>query len=157
MNKLLFPAFYAGRTGLGLLALRVVFGLAFVFHGWGKITSAFTWMGEDAAIPGILQAAAAFAEFGGGLALILGLLTPLAALGLVGTMIGAMTMVHLPAGHGFVTMGEPSYELALVYGTTALMFFLTGPGAYSVDALLFKAKGCCPHTHAEERELTPTH
>ncbi len=122
---------------LGLLALRLVVGSAFILHGWGKIQTPFTWMGD--AIPGFMQALAAFSEFGGGIALILGLLTPLSALGLMGTMVGAMTMVHLPAGDPFVAKGpgQGSYELALVYLVSALAILLNSPGRFSVDYLLF--------------------
>jgi putative oxidoreductase len=147
MKNLFFPAFYQGRTAWGLLALRLVFGTAFILHGYGKIQHAFNWMGETAPVPGIIQAAAAFSEFGGGFAILLGLLTPLAALGLVGTMTGALLMVHFPAGHSFVAMSDPTehtYELALVYWTIALTLGLTGPGTYSVDALLFNRKKPSP-------------
>src|SRR6266511_1047602 len=65
----------AGRaSSLGLLAVRVAAGSAFMFHGWSKIKDPFGWMGDK--VPGVLQAAAAVAEVGGGLAWILGLLTP---------------------------------------------------------------------------------
>ncbi|PWB78822.1 MAG: DoxX family protein, partial [Holophagae bacterium] len=71
---------------LALLLVRVVAGFAFMLHGWGKIQNAFGWMGPDAFAPGIFQALAALSEFGGGLAWILGLLTPLASLGIACTM-----------------------------------------------------------------------
>lgn len=128
-------------SSLGLLFFRLTMGSAFVLHGMPKIQNAFTWMG-DAPIPGILQAAAAFAEFGGGIALVLGLFTPLVSLALIGTMIGALGLVHLPMGHDFVSStGDPSYELALVYLTGALLFLLAGPGRFSADALFFGRLG----------------
>ena len=90
------------------------------------------------AVPGILQALAALSEFGGGLALILGLLTPLAAVGIACTMVVAVAMVHLPHGHSFVgSRGEPSFELAAGYLATVFLLLLIGPGALSLDALLF--------------------
>lgn len=124
-------------VSFGLLLFRVVVGAAFVLHGFGKIQSPFDWMG-DAPIPGFLQALAALSEFGGGITLILGLLTPLTALGLIATMIGALGLAHLPMGHPFVASGpgEPSYELALVYLVSALLVLFTGPGRFSLDALL---------------------
>jgi putative oxidoreductase len=141
MNSLLFPAFLQGRPGLALLLLRVVVGSAFVLHGSGKIVHAFTWMGP--AIPGWLQAMAAMSEFGGGLALVAGLLTPLAALGLIGTMVGALAMVHLPSGHPFVSPdpAKPAFELPLIYLIVNLSVLLAGPGAYSLDSILFNRKG----------------
>jgi putative oxidoreductase len=126
---------------LGLLALRVTAGSAMALHGWPKFQNAFTWMdGFMPGVPGIMQALAAFSEFGGGIALALGLLTPLAALGIIGTMIGALAMVHLPAGDPFVGAGgdKPSYELAMLYLTLSILFLLNSPGKFSLDYALFR-------------------
>jgi putative oxidoreductase len=93
-------------------------------------------------VPGIFQALAAVAEFGGGVALIPGLLTPLAVLGIASTMIGALAMVHLPRRDPFVgSPGGPSFELAAGYLANAILFLLLGPGVLSLDALLFGNKG----------------
>ena len=62
-------------------------------------------------VPPILQALAAWSEFGGGLALILGVLTPLAALSIAGTMAGAIWLVHFPRADPFVVqMRQPAFE-----------------------------------------------
>ena len=74
------------RVSAGFLILRFLAGLAFVFHGYGKIKNPVGWMPSDSGVPGILQAPAATAEFGGGLAWMLGLLAPLASFGLACTM-----------------------------------------------------------------------
>ncbi len=83
-----------------------------VLHGSQKIGTPFTWMnafaGADAP-PGFLQALAAIAEFFGGVALILGLLTPIAALGIALVMLAGIGMAHLPAGHPFI--GAPGSRL----------------------------------------------
>lgn len=140
MNRF-FGTFITGRAAVGLLAVRLVTGAAFIIHGWQKIRSpggAFGWMGPDSGVPGVFQAGAALSEFGGGILLILGLLTPLAALAITGVMIGALAMVHLPQGHPFVGRpGEHSFELAAAYLANAIMLLLVGPGALSVDARLF--------------------
>ncbi|MBL8203041.1 MAG: DoxX family protein [Blastocatellia bacterium] len=134
-NKI-YGDFAGGRTAIGLLAIRLVFGLGIALHGWGKIQNPFSWMGPDAPVPGILQALAALSEFGGGIALILGLLTPLALLGLASTMIVAITTVH--ANDPFVARGGGrSFELAALYLTVAVAILLAGPGKFSLDALLF--------------------
>lgn len=136
-----FAEFVPAPGAAGLLILRLVTGLAFMLHGSSKIQEPFTWMGTDSWAPGILQALAAVAEFGGGLALILGLLTPLACFGLVCTMTTALLAVHLPKGHPFVVAGGGgSFELPLVYFAIALALMMVGPGAFSLDALLFKRK-----------------
>jgi putative oxidoreductase len=92
------------------------------------------------AVPAYLQALAALAEFGGGAALIVGLLTRLACLGIATNMIVALAMVHLPHGDPFVSkQGGPSFELAAVYLACAILFLVLGPGRFSLDARLFGA------------------
>jgi len=132
----LFPPFMGGPPAVGLLMLRVVSGAAFMFHGWRKIQDPLGWMGPDSGMPAVLQALAALAEFGGGLCWILGLLTPLASFGILCTM-GVALSHHIPRGDPFVGK-PPSFELALVYFSVALLFLLRGPGIVSLDALLFR-------------------
>lgn len=155
MRKVLYAGGVGCRGSIGLLLLRVAMGAAFMFHGWPKIQDPMHWMGEHGAgIPGQLQAAAAVSEFGGGLALILGLLTPLAALGIACTMATALGMVHLRMGHSFVASapGQPSYELAAVYLAAAILFVLIGPGKLSLDNLLFgcRSKESCGNSTAHD-------
>ena len=118
-----------------ILFLRVVIGLAMMFHGWSKIQNPLGWMGPEAPVPGILQALAAVSEFGGGLAWVLGLLTPLASLGMMCTMAVAVS-VHYGKGDPFVGMGG-SYELASVYLFFGVHLLLSGPGKFSADYKLF--------------------
>jgi putative oxidoreductase len=139
--KKIFGNILGGRAALGLLIIRVIVGAALMFHGWGKIQKPFSWMPPEAPIPGFLQALAALSEFGGGLALIIGLLTPLAAFGIACTMAFATFGHHMRQGDPFVaTSGGPSYELAAVYLGAALLMILAGPGKISLDALLFGRK-----------------
>jgi putative oxidoreductase len=72
---------------------------------------------------------AGIAEFGGALLLVIGLLSRPAAL----LLVVHFTLVILIA-HGGDPLGDR--ELPILFGTTALMFLLTGPGRYSVDALI---------------------
>jgi putative oxidoreductase len=136
----LFPPFLGGSGAVGLLVLRLVAGIAMMFHGWPKIQHAFSWMGPQAPVPGVLQALAALAEFGGGLCWVLGLLTPLASFLILCNMAVALGMVHLPQGHPFVAsqVGGPSFEPALGYLAIAVLLLLAGPGRLSLDALLFR-------------------
>jgi putative oxidoreductase len=130
-----------GTCSAGLLVLRLVMGTAFMIHGWGKIQSPsgwMGWMGPDASVPAILQGLAALTEFGGGIALIVGLLTRLASLGIGIVMVVAITTVHAAMGQPFVSkMGGPSFELPAVYLACAVLFLLSGAGRLSLDALLF--------------------
>jgi len=138
--QLIYPAFPGGRAAVGLLLLRVVVGSAFVLHGSGKIQHAFAWMPPEAPVPALFQALAALSEFGGGLAWIVGLLTPLASLGILSTMTVAL-LFHVSRGDPFVNgAGGGSYELALVYWTVAFLLLMVGPGRLSLDALLVRAR-----------------
>ena len=135
---LIYPPFADIRGSIGLLLIRGVTGAAFIFHGWPKIQNATTWMGPNAEMPGFMQAAAAASEFGGGIALIVGLLTPLACLAIAGVMVTAISTVHLKYGHAFVGKpGDPSWELAAVYLCIVLAVLLLGPGKLSLDGLIF--------------------
>jgi len=146
----IFPPFVSGIGAFGLLVLRIVTGAAFIIHGWGKIKPpdqtvqpmlAFHWMDNfPDAPPGSIQALAVLAEFGGGIALIVGFLTPLAAFLIAGTMTVALAKVHLPHGDPFVSVGGPSFEPAAGYLAQMIMFLLVGPGMLSIDALLFRKK-----------------
>lgn len=125
----LFPKSSPSLTAdVGLLALRLVAGAAFIGHGWPKLQNPFGWMGPDSAMPGVLQALAALAEFGGGLLWIVGALTPLASLGILATMTVAVGL-HLTNGDGFHI-----YQSALVFLAIALSLLFGGPGRLSIDA-----------------------
>ena len=120
-----------------LLLLRLVAGLAFVFHGWPKIQDPFGWMGPDAFAPGLLQGLAALAEFGGGIAWMIGLVVPLASLGIACTMAVAAGMHVFMRGDPFVSVGGSSYELAAVYFCVSVVLLAAGPGRFSVDGKIF--------------------
>lgn len=138
MRRWLFPTFLGGPAAVGLLVLRLVAGSAMALHGWPKIQHAGSWMGANAPVPAPLQMLAAFAEFGGGLGWIAGLLTPLASLLIGVTMAVAAGMVHIAAGHPFVAnQAGPSFEPALGYLAIAVALLLVGPGRISLDAWLF--------------------
>ena len=121
-----------------LLLMRLVAGVAFLHHGWFKVQNPFGWMGPDSSIPGFLQGLAALAEFGGGLAWILGLLTSLATLGIICTMLGAIFTHAVVNGDPFVNMmGGPAYEMASLFLVIAFVILAAGPGRYSLDRAIF--------------------
>lgn len=125
---------------LVLFLMRIITGYAFILHGWGKIQNPMNWMGPDSPVPGILQLLAAVAEFGGGIALILGLLTRLASAGLFVTMIVAMIFHAIILGDPFVSKGGGSYELSTIYILISLLFMVMGPGRISIDQKIFGPK-----------------
>lgn len=138
--------FRRGRGAVALLLLRLVVGWAFVLHGWSKIQSEHGWCGwMGKGLPAHWQGLAVIAEFGGGLGLMVGLLTPVACFGIICTMAVAINMVLLPKGAKFVQMAGPSYELCAVYLAAAVAIMLCGPGWLSLDALIFgRAKVTAP-------------
>lgn len=125
---------------LALLVLRLVVGLFFVGHGAQKLFGAFGGHGlsgtarffESIGIrPGRRNAlAAGWSELLGGALLALGLLSPLAALLLIGVMTTAILSVHLKSGP-WVTDGGFEYNLVLI----AIAFVIAAnPGDWSLDA-----------------------
>lgn len=129
-----FPSF-------AMLLLRLMAGSAFVAHGWGKIQNPMGWMPESSGVPGIFQLLAAVAEFGGGIAWMLGLLVPLASFGLFCTMAVATLLHAVVLGDPFYNLtGGSSAEPAAVYLVVALVLLAVGPGRYSIDMKLFGSR-----------------
>lgn len=138
---LLQTSSHSNFISTALLLVRLVVGIAFIYHGWGKIQSPFGWMPAEAPVPGFLQFLAAISEFGGGIALTLGLLTRIGAIGIACTMAVAVSMHAFVLKDPFVnSKGGSSYELALVYLSIAILFIALGAGKFSADAKLFSEK-----------------
>ncbi len=141
-----FPPFHEGLESWGLLCLRVVWGTVLLFYARPMLNNPLHWMdmGKPSGIPAFFQALGAFTIFGGGLAMIFGLLTPLAALGLTVAMAIAL---YLHLAEGVPLMKDrpdapgKTYEAALVYLAIAILFVLEGAGRFSLDFLLFGQSG----------------
>src|SRR4051794_28749548 len=127
----------------GLLVLHVFVGLLFAAHGAQKLFGWFNGPGLDGGTgfmsslglePARFNAvAAALIEFGGGILIALGLVTPIAAAGLIAVMVTAIGTVHLANGF-FNQDGGVEFNVTLI----AALFALTaiGPGDASLDAAL---------------------
>jgi putative oxidoreductase len=126
---------------LAHLLIRLVMGTAFVLHGWEKIQHPFDWNPGFAPPP--ILALAALAEFGGGIALILGLLTRLACVGILCVMGTAFYMHTFMHGDPFVPVPPklvPTSEPAAIYFCVALLLLVLGPGRLSLDRYFFGRK-----------------
>jgi putative oxidoreductase len=128
---------------VGLLVLRLVLGVIFIGHGAQKLFGSFggphisgfakmlEQLGVRPATP--MAILAGLAEFVGGILVMLGFLTPLAAVALIGVMIVALLTVHLRNGF-FNSNG--GYEFNLALAGMALTLLIAGAGAYSLDGTL---------------------
>ncbi|MGE3447427.1 MAG: DoxX family protein [Microbacteriaceae bacterium] len=126
----------------GLLILRLVLGLLLAAHGSQKLFGWFGgygiagtggWLASIGFRPGnVMAVITGLAELLAGLALALGLLTPLAAAAVVGTL-GVAAWTHSANGL-WGTNGGYEMPLLFIAGASALAF--TGPGAFSIDGLL---------------------
>lgn len=126
----------------GLFILRLVVGLLMAGHGAQKLFGMFGgpglkgtsgWLGSVGLRPsGLWALLAGLSEFGGGVLVALGLLTPLGAVGIAASMLMAISIAH--RGKLWVADGGMEYNLVLIAASTALIF--TGPGRFSLDAVL---------------------
>ena len=121
---------------LGILILRLGIGTLFIMHGYPKIMGGiekWTWLGSQLHYFGITFApvffglAASLAEFCGGIALVLGLGTRIAAFFMADVMVVAITM-HLKTGDAFTVYSHP---MALL--TVFISLLIMGAGRYSLD------------------------
>lgn len=130
------------QLNLGLLVLRVVFGLFLAYHGYNKIfggnglTGTAAWFGGIGLRWPMWQARiAATTEIGAGLLFAAGLFTPLAAAGMVGVMMVAIVVAHWKVGF-FVFKPNQGWEYCASIAVVALVVALVGPGEWSLDHAL---------------------
>jgi putative oxidoreductase len=135
-----------------LTLLRGVVGVVFFAHGAQKMLGWFGGPGFSGTIKGFsdflhIPAPLAFlaiaAEFFGGLALVAGLFTRVAASGIAVTMAVAVSLVHLPNGFFMNWTGAQKgegFEYHLLAAAAAAVLILRGGGAWSLDRLLSKAR-----------------
>jgi putative oxidoreductase len=138
MSRLSFLIASPVQQQFGIAILRFIAGVVFVAHGSQKIFvygfagvgGAFAQMGVP--MPAVVGPVIALIELFGGVALIVGLFTRVAAIALACDMLGAMILVH--AAGGFFLPNGLEFVLMLFAAALALVF--AGPGALSVDGVL---------------------
>lgn len=121
-----------------LLILRIALAVVFLYHGSAILFGAFGGPGPQrfAAFmhaPAVIGYLIGLAQFGGGLAMLSGILFRFGAICIMIVMLGALFLVHLPHGYN-ITKGGFEYVLTLLLIAFALLF--TGPGAYSLSSSL---------------------
>lgn len=120
---------------VAVLVLRVILGAIFIGHGMMKFGS----FSQPAEGMNIVMMILAVAEPLGGAALLLGVLTQWAALGLSIIMVGAIVMKQFVWGGSFISSSGPAWEFdaALLGGLLVLLCY--GAGRLSADSMMRKA------------------
>lgn len=126
---------------IALTILRVYVGYVMFRHGYEKLQdiAGFAAQLESMQIPypQISAYLAVGAEFGGGIALMVGLLTPLAALSIFVAMAVAVFKVHYPNG---LMAKNNGFEYPMMIMWVAFFFIFRGAGPISVDQLFCRKK-----------------
>lgn len=126
-------------VNLCALLLRLILGVVMFAHGYnhvfngGKLPGVARWFASLGFRAPRLQAAlASYTELGVAPLLLLGLLTPLGAAGVVGTMSVALVANHFKNGFFIFRKGE-GYEYVLTLLVAALALASLGGGEWSLD------------------------
>ena len=129
----------ASSVNMALLIARVVIGAVFLAHGinhiygGGKIEGTGRWFESLGMRPGILHAwMASLVEVAAGGLLVVGLLTPVAAAGVVGVMLVAWITNHRKNGFFIFRPGE-GWEYVMVLTAMGVVIGTLGPGQWSID------------------------
>jgi len=141
MKDILKKLLASNNNDIAPLILRLILGVIFIGHGWGKLfgegnPAGFAgWLGSMGLEPSYLLAVAAgLAETLGGALLIAGLFTRAAASSLVVVMLVAIGFVHLDAG----MFGKGGYEFQLLLLAGVISLLIQGAGKYSADEIIYK-------------------
>ena len=149
--ELLVPAAPSTLAQAALLLLRVFMGICFIRHGWPKLRNLQTWA-QMLNTPAWLCFLSAGSMWAGGIALIVGFLTPLASFAILVSM-GYAMLLEIKSGFPFIAadpylipdgdyagpmgVGEPpSWEKAAMYVVMCLVLIFCGGGMLSLDTLL---------------------
>jgi len=135
---------------IGTLLLRIALGITMLAHGYnhafggGKLSGTARWFESIGIRPGRVHALlATVTELAVAPLLFLGLLTPLAAGGVLGVMLVALVANHFKNGYFIFRPGE-GYEYVLFITFTALALGALGGGGWSIDHVLVQhdVDGC---------------
>jgi putative oxidoreductase len=146
----------ATRNDIALTILRLALGVTFFLHGSQKVLGWFGGSGfsgtmgfftQTMHIPAPFAFLAIAAEFLGGLGLIAGLLSRVAAFGIIADMVVAVFMVHLPFGFFMNWNGTQKgegFEYHILAVAIAIAILIGGGGALSIDRALSRGPATLP-------------
>ncbi len=123
---------------VAMLMARLGLGIIFIAHGWQKLNTngldatKATFDGMGVPLPELSAYFATFVELIGGVALVLGIFTPIVGILLFVDMLGAFLFVHYDMG---VFVGEGGYELVVALGLGSLLLAAVGAGRFSLDGV----------------------
>ena len=123
---------------IALFVMRLALGAIMVAHGYHKVFGGLhqhAQMVASLGLPAWLGYVSAFAEFFGGLLILVGFFTRAAALAVFLNLFVAIWKVHLPNGL-IGTPGRPGYEFALAAAALAFALMFFGGGPIAVDHVL---------------------
>ena len=146
----MFQRLVSTAQDVTLTTLRLVLGVVFFAHGAQKLLGWFGGFGFHATMgffahmgmPAAVALLVIVTEFFGGLGLIVGFLTRIAALGIGGEMVGVIFLVHLQNGFFMNWAGTQKgegYEYHLLAIAVAAVLLVRGAGAFSVDRALTRS------------------
>lgn len=136
---------HARFASVAYAALRIATGVILAAHGFVKLMDFPAWaetvrslriFGAAVPLPTLMAALATLVEFGGGIALVLGLLTRLVSFSVLVTMLVGILTVHV--GHGLFSK-DGGFEFPLLVLMVSALFLADGSGRYGLDAKLFSA------------------
>ena len=125
----------------GLFILRIVLGIAFAVHGWGKLSGGVDNVAGFFGTIGVPAAAlvawiVTIVELVGGILLIIGALTQIVGILLALVVLGAIVFAYIAQGNPIVDRGAITWEKEAVFAAAALCLTLAGPGAWALDEMM---------------------
>lgn len=132
---------------VGMLLARLFVGLLFAISGGSKLFLPVsrdqmqkTLVAARVPLPAISAVVVSIIEFACGFSLVLGFMTPLSCLLLIGLMLGALVTLIVPDIQSTTVLdwlGEFFYKPEVLYVVILVWLLLSGPGWFSLDNFLF--------------------
>jgi putative oxidoreductase len=137
------------------IPLRLIVGYGFIEHGYAKLARgadsfAHILAALNVPMPELAAWATILVELFGGLAVLLGVLIPLASIPMIAVLLVAIVTVHLPNGFSSIKLlsvtadgahfGQPGFETDLLYVAALIALVIGGSGPLALDRLIFRQR-----------------